>query len=162
MVAGWLQRHQQQVITYFIEENHVLKAQLSGRRLRLTATARRRLVTLAHPLGRKRLIEVAAIATPDTFLRWYKRLIAQKPVIEPNRVANDLNWEAVIFIPVDGWCVHAPSMAHSVSARQAAQQVDKAYLLSKNHQEAISYHPLFMWRSATFARYRENTPGRNK
>jgi len=26
MVAGWLQRHQQHVITYLIEENRVLKA----------------------------------------------------------------------------------------------------------------------------------------
>src|ERR671935_134231 len=78
MVAGWLQRHQQQVITYLIEENRVLKAQLGGRRLRLTDTDRRRLATLAHPLGRARLKAVATIATPETLLRWYRRLIAQK------------------------------------------------------------------------------------
>src|SRR5437773_3148218 len=78
MVAGWLQRHQQQVITYLLEENRVLKAQLGGRRLRLTDTERRRLAALAHPLGRQRLTEVATLATPDTLLRWYKRLIAQK------------------------------------------------------------------------------------
>ena len=36
MVAGWIQRHQQQVITYLQEENHVLKAHLGGRQLRLT------------------------------------------------------------------------------------------------------------------------------
>src|SRR6059036_2933931 len=78
MMAGWLQRHQQQVIAYLREENHVLKAQLGGRRLRLTDTERRRLAALAHPLGRKRLKEVAPLATPDTLLRWYKRLIAQK------------------------------------------------------------------------------------
>jgi hypothetical protein len=47
MVAGWIQRHQQQVISYLIEENHVLKAQLGGRRLRLIDTERRRLATLA-------------------------------------------------------------------------------------------------------------------
>ena len=78
MVAGWLQRHQQQVIAYLIEENHVLKAQLGGRRPRLTDTDRRRLAALAHPLGRKRLKEVASLATPDTLRRWYKQLIAQK------------------------------------------------------------------------------------
>src|SRR4029434_6334469 len=78
MVAGWLQRHQQQVITYLIEENRVLKAQLGGRRLHLTDTERRRLAALAHPLGRKRLKEIATLATPDTLLRWYKHLIAQK------------------------------------------------------------------------------------
>jgi putative transposase len=78
MVAGWLQRHQQQVIAYLQEENRLLKAQLNGRRPRLTDTERRRLAALAHPLGRQRLKEVATIATPETLLRWYKRLIAQK------------------------------------------------------------------------------------
>jgi putative transposase len=78
MVAGWIQRHQQQVITYLQDENRILKAQLGGRRLRLTDTERRRLAALAHPLGRTRLQEVATIATPETLLRWYRRLIAQK------------------------------------------------------------------------------------
>ena len=78
MVAGWLQRHQQQVITYLRAENHVLKAQLGGRRLRLTDMDRRRLAALAHPIGRTRLKEVATLVTPDTLLRWYERLIAQK------------------------------------------------------------------------------------
>ena len=68
MVAGWIQRHQQRVITYLQEENRVLKTHLDGRRL----------AALAHPLGRKCLKEIAAIATPDTLLCWYKRLIAQK------------------------------------------------------------------------------------
>jgi transposase InsO family protein len=78
MVAGWLQRHQQQVITYLREENRVLKAQLGGRRLRLTDTEHRRLAALAHPLGRTCLKEMATIATPETLMRWYHRLIAQK------------------------------------------------------------------------------------
>lgn len=78
MVAGWLQRHQQQVITYLLAENRVLKAQLGGQRLRLTDTDRRRLAALAHPLGRQRLKEVATLVTPETLLRWYQRLIAQK------------------------------------------------------------------------------------
>jgi putative transposase len=78
MVAGWVQRHQQQVITYLIEENRVLKAPLGGRRLRLSDTERRRLAALAHPLGHARLKAVATIATPDTLMRWDKRLIAQK------------------------------------------------------------------------------------
>src|SRR3989449_9404862 len=78
MVAGWLQRHQQHVLTYLQEENRVLKAHHGGRRLRLTDTERRRLAALAHPLGRKRLTEVATLATPDTLMRWYQRLVAQK------------------------------------------------------------------------------------
>ena len=76
MVAGWINRHQQQVIAYLQEENRVFKVQHGGRRLRLTDTERRRLAALAYPLGRKRLKELATLATPDTLLRWYKRLIA--------------------------------------------------------------------------------------
>ena len=83
MVAGWIQRNQQQVITYLLAENRVLKAQLGGR-LHLTDTDRRR-AALAHPLGRKRLKEVATLATPDTLLRWYKRLIARKFDGSPRR-----------------------------------------------------------------------------
>jgi hypothetical protein len=30
MVAGWLQRHQQQVIAYLLEENRVLNADFRG------------------------------------------------------------------------------------------------------------------------------------
>src|SRR5712691_6998000 len=78
MIAGWVQRHQQQVIAYLQEENRVLKAQRGGHRLRLTDTERRRLAALAHPLGRARLKAVATLATPDTLMRWYKQLIAQK------------------------------------------------------------------------------------
>jgi hypothetical protein len=48
MVAGWIQRHQQQVIAYLQEENRVLKAQLGPQRLRLTDTERHRLAALAY------------------------------------------------------------------------------------------------------------------
>jgi hypothetical protein len=46
--------------------------------------------------------------------------------IEPHRVADDLGRKAMILVTGDRWVVHAPSMAHQASARQAAQQVDKA------------------------------------
>src|SRR5919202_2050330 len=85
MLAGWLQRHQQQVIAYLQEENRVLKAQLGPQRLRLTDTERRRLAALAYPLGRKRLKELATLATPDTLMRWYHRLIAHKFDGSPHR-----------------------------------------------------------------------------
>ena len=62
IVAGWIQRHQQQVLSYLLEENRVLKAQLGDRRLRLTDSQRRGLAALAHPLGRQRLKENATIA----------------------------------------------------------------------------------------------------
>jgi putative transposase len=76
MVAGWINRHQQQLIIYLKAENRVLKSKLSGDRLRLTDTERRRPAALAFALGRKQIKDTASIATPDTFMRWYKRLIA--------------------------------------------------------------------------------------
>jgi hypothetical protein len=42
-LAGWVNRHQQQVIEYLVEENGVLRKQLKGRRVRLTDDQRRRL-----------------------------------------------------------------------------------------------------------------------
>jgi hypothetical protein len=50
MVAGWLQRHQPQGITYHLAENRVRKAQLGGRRQRRTDAVRRPLAALVHPL----------------------------------------------------------------------------------------------------------------
>jgi putative transposase len=78
MVAGWINRHQQHVITDLKEENRVLTSQLPRGRLRLNDTERRRLAKVAHPLGRKQRKETATIATPDTLMRWYKRLMAEK------------------------------------------------------------------------------------
>jgi len=42
-LAGWVNRHQLEVIEYLREENRVLKEHLGGRRLRLTDAQRRRL-----------------------------------------------------------------------------------------------------------------------
>src|ERR671918_769724 len=77
-LAGWVNRHQQHVIEYLVEENRVLREQLRGRRVRLTDDQRRRLAAKGQRLGRQVLRQVATIVTPDTILRWYRRLIAQK------------------------------------------------------------------------------------
>ena len=39
-LAGWLNRHQQAVIDYLIEETRVLKDQLEGQRMRLAVKAK--------------------------------------------------------------------------------------------------------------------------
>jgi transposase InsO family protein len=77
-LAGWVNRHQQQVIDYLVEENRVLHEQLGGRRVRLNDDQRRRLAARGQRLGRRVLRQVATIVTPDTILRWHRRLIAQK------------------------------------------------------------------------------------
>ena len=77
-LAGWINRHQQAVIDYLLEENRVLKGLLGGRRPRLTDDQRRRLAVKGRVLGRKVLGEVASIVTPDTILTWHRKLIAKK------------------------------------------------------------------------------------
>jgi hypothetical protein len=52
MFAGWVSRHQLDMIEYLQEENRVLKERLGGRRLRFTDAERRRLARKAQALGR--------------------------------------------------------------------------------------------------------------
>ena len=75
---GWVSREQQRQIDYLVEENRVLREQFGGRRLRLTDDQRRRLAAKGKLLGRRLLGRVATIVTPDTILRWHRRLIAAK------------------------------------------------------------------------------------
>ncbi len=86
--SGWLNRHQQDTIAYLVEENRVLKEQMKGRRLRLTDEQRRRLAAKGKRLGRKTLNRVATIVTPDTIMRWHRRLIALKWTFEAKRVGR--------------------------------------------------------------------------
>ena len=76
--AGWVNRHQEDVTDYLREENRVLREQLGPRPLRLTDAQRRRLAVRGQKLGRRILAQVAGVVTPDTILRWYRRLIARK------------------------------------------------------------------------------------
>src|SRR3977135_2401849 len=76
--SGWVNRQQQAVIDYLPEENRVLCATHAPRRFRLTDDQRRRLAVKGKVLGRRRLEAVAGIVTPDTILRWYRRLVAAK------------------------------------------------------------------------------------
>ena len=84
-LAGWINRHQQHVIEYLVEENRVLKGQMKGRRLRLTDDQRRRLAAKGRRLGRRLLRQVATLVTPDTILRWHRQLIARKWTFTPKR-----------------------------------------------------------------------------
>ncbi len=86
--AGWTNRHQVQVIDYLIEENRVMKEQLGNKRLRITDNQRRRLAVKGHALGRAVLSQVATIVTPDTILRWHKKLIAMKWTFSGKRVGR--------------------------------------------------------------------------
>ena len=69
LVSGWVNRQQQAVIDYLLEENRILRAAHASRRVRLTDDQRRRLAVKGKRLGRRRLAEISGIVTPDTILR---------------------------------------------------------------------------------------------
>jgi putative transposase len=78
LVAGWFQRGQALQIEFLAAENRVLRERLGSKRIRLTDPERRRLAEKAHPLGRKLLAGLSVLATPETILGWYRKLIAAK------------------------------------------------------------------------------------
>src|SRR5262245_49126699 len=116
LFSGCINRHQQVVIDYLREENRVLRAVNGARRLRLTDDQRRRLAVKGHVLGRRHLAAVAGIVTPDTILRWYRRLAAAqydgskarrpgRPTTKPDiaalivRMANENpTWGYTVFV----------------------------------------------------------------
>ena len=58
MFAGWLNRHQLDLIDYIQEDNRLVKQRLGERRIRFTDAERRRLAGKAFVLGRKAFDEV--------------------------------------------------------------------------------------------------------
>src|SRR6202142_142340 len=78
LVASWLRRHQAETLEYLQAENRVLRARLGPKRLRFTDPERRLLASRGKLLGGKRLAGVAALATPETILRWYREKVAAK------------------------------------------------------------------------------------
>ena len=78
IIAGWVNRQQQELIEYLRTENQVLKEKLGKKRILLNNDQRRRLAVKGKILGRKRLKEIGTLFTPDTILRWHSMLVAKK------------------------------------------------------------------------------------
>jgi putative transposase len=76
--AGWVNHRQREIVEFLQEENRILREQLGGRRLRFTDAQRRRLAAKGKALGRRVLDQLGGLVTPDTILRWYRELIANK------------------------------------------------------------------------------------
>src|SRR3979411_1016660 len=78
IAACWVHRHQLIVIEFLQAENRLLKDRLRGKRIRFTDAERALLARKAKAVGRKALMELETIVSPDTLLRWHRRLIAEK------------------------------------------------------------------------------------
>lgn len=78
LLAGWMNRQQQEVIEYLKEENRVLREKLGGKRILLNDAQKRRLATVAAKLGRNLLHQCATLFSPETLLTWHRKLVAAK------------------------------------------------------------------------------------
>jgi hypothetical protein len=77
-VSGWVYRHQMIVIEFLQAENRLLRERLRGKRIRFTDAERALLARKAKAVGRKALLKLDTLVSPDTLLRWHRRLVAQK------------------------------------------------------------------------------------
>lgn len=82
-LAGWLQREQRQVIEFYQAQREALPQAQGKKRITLTDDQRRVLTVEGKGLGRKTLAELTTIVTPDTILRWHRKLVAQNGTITP-------------------------------------------------------------------------------
>src|SRR5688572_14543827 len=78
VVSGWVHRHQLLVVEFLQAENRMLKERLRGKRIRFTDAERALLARKAKAVARKALLKLDTIVSPDTLLRWHRRLVAQK------------------------------------------------------------------------------------
>jgi len=82
MLAGWINREQQQIIEYLKAENSILKDELlkatGKKRIILNDSQRRRLAILGKKLGRGVLSQICSSFSPDTILKWHRKLVAYK------------------------------------------------------------------------------------
>src|SRR6185436_9420761 len=78
IVSGWVHRQQLIIIEYLQAENQLLKERLRGSRIRFNDAERALLARKAKAVGRKALLKLETIVTPDTLMRWHRRLVTQK------------------------------------------------------------------------------------
>ena len=70
--AGWVNREQQAIIEFYQAELTVVMDAQGKKRLLLTDETRRLLAVKGKSLGRKTLMEVTTIVTPDTIMIWHR------------------------------------------------------------------------------------------
>jgi putative transposase len=78
ILVGWVNREQQKIIEFYEKQVEALMQSQGKKRLLLTDDQRRILAVKGKALGRKALMELTTIVTPDTILRWHRQLVAQK------------------------------------------------------------------------------------
>ena len=87
IVSGWVHRQQLIVIEFLQAENRMLKQRLRGKRIRFTDDERALLARKAKAVGRKALLELDTIVSPDTFQEMRRRRAPDRSA-EPSNGAD--------------------------------------------------------------------------
>jgi putative transposase len=78
ILAAWVNHEQQKRLEFYEVQLKAMMNAQGKKRLLLTDDQRRLLAVKGKSLGRKALMELTTIVTPDTILRWHRKLVAQK------------------------------------------------------------------------------------
>jgi hypothetical protein len=94
IVSSWVHRHQLLVIEFLQAENRLLKERLRGKRIRFTDAERVLLARKAKAVGRKGLLELETVVSPDTLMRCRNEAIAANdgPICRRRRLGGMLNF----------------------------------------------------------------------
>jgi hypothetical protein len=115
ILAGFLNRAQQDAIEYLREENRVLRDMLGKRRLRFTDSHRKRLAIQGRVLGRALLRGIATLVQPDTILDWHRRLVAKKWTYAGGAHGNAEAMKAITGHVLRRWPARTPRGAMTAS-----------------------------------------------
>ena len=77
-LCGMVNRRQQQIIEFQNAQIEALLKKLRRQRMLLDDDQRLLLAVKGYTIGRKDLLELTTIVTPDTILRWHRGLVARK------------------------------------------------------------------------------------
>jgi hypothetical protein len=78
ILCGWVHHHRLIVTEFLQTENRLPKNWLRSKRIGFTDVDRALLASKATAVGRRAPLELETIFSPDTLLRWHRRLIAEK------------------------------------------------------------------------------------
>jgi putative transposase len=78
ILSGLVNRRQQEIIGFQNVQIRILMDKMGRKRILLSDRQRRVLAAKGKAIGRRALMELTTIVTPDTVLRWHRRLIAEK------------------------------------------------------------------------------------
>ncbi len=78
ILSGWVNQRQQEIIEFQNTQITTLMQKLGQKRLLLDDDQRRLLAVKGKAIGRKALLQLTTIVTPDTILGWHRKLVTEK------------------------------------------------------------------------------------